>query len=111
MLAMLALARCCLILFLSIIVLSGPVGLCNEPGPPVSLLGAVMGLAAIPKGCFTLARLLHVNCLPLTEFKPFRRLTAAVTVCSAAFLFWLFKFQAAVFLESWFLPFSYGFVF
>ena len=111
MLAMLALARCCLILFFSIVVLSGPVGLCNEPGPPVSLLGAVMGLAAIPKGCFTLARLLHVNCLPVTEFGPFRRLTAAVTVCSAAFLFWLFKFQAAVFLESWFLPFSYGFVF
>ena len=32
------------------------------------------------------------------------------TVCSAAFLFW-FKFQAASFLESWFLPCSYGFVF
>ena len=111
MLAMLALARCCLILFFSIVVLSGPVGLCNEPGPPVSLLGAVMGLAAIPKGCFTLARLLHVNCLPVTEFGPFRRLTAAVTVCSAAFLFWLFKSQAASFIESWFLPFSYGFVF
>ena len=111
MLAMLALARCCLILFFGIVVLSRPVGLCNEPGPPVSLLGAVMGLAAIPKGCFTLARLLHVNCLPVTEFGPFRRLTAAVTVCWAAFLFWLFKFQAAVFLESWFLPFSYGFVF
>ena len=111
MLAMLALARCCLILFFSLVVLSGPVGLCNEPGPPVSLLGAVMGLAAIPKGCFTLARLLHVNCLPVTEFGPFRRLTAAVTVCSAPFLFWLFKFQAAVFLESWFLPFSYNFVF
>ena len=95
MLAMLALARCCLILFFGIVVLSRPVGLCNEPGPPVSLLGAVMGLAAIPKGCFTLARLLHVNCLPLTEFKPFRRLTAAVTVCSAAFLFWLFKFQVS----------------
>ena len=45
------------------------------------------------------------------SFGPFRRLTAAVTVCSAAFLFWLFKLQAAVFLESWFLPFSYGFVF
>ena len=82
MLAMLVLARCCLILFFSIVVLSGPVGLCNEPGPPVSLLGAVMGLAAIPKGCFTLARLLHVNCLPVTEFGSFRRLTAAVTVCS-----------------------------
>ena len=70
-----------------------------------------MGLAAIPKGCFTLARLLHVNCLPVTKFGPFRRLTAAVTVCSGSFLFWLFKFQAASFLESWFLPFSYGFVF
>ena len=34
--------------------LSGPVGLCNEPGPPVSLLGAVMGFAGIPKGCFLL---------------------------------------------------------
>ena len=41
MLAMLALARCCLILFFSLVVLSGPVGLCNDPGPPVSLLGAV----------------------------------------------------------------------
>ena len=64
-----------------------------------------------PKAVFTLARFLHVNCLPVAEFGPFRRLTAAVTVCSAAFLFWLFKFQAAVFLESWFLPFSYNFVF
>ena len=41
-----------------------------------------MGLAAIPKGCFALARLLHVNCLPVTEFGSFRRLTATVTVCS-----------------------------
>ena len=48
MLAMLALACCCLILFFSIFVLSGPVGICNEPGPPVSLLGAVMGFAGIP---------------------------------------------------------------
>ena len=32
-------------------------------------------------------------------------------VCSAAFLFWLFKFKAASFLESWFLRCSYGFVF
>ncbi|CAH3135465.1 unnamed protein product, partial [Porites lobata] len=63
-----------------LVVLSGPVGLCNDPGPPVSLLGAVMGLTAIPKGCFTLARLLHVNFLPVAEFGPFRRLTAAVTM-------------------------------
>ena len=44
MLAMLALAHCCLILFFNIVVLSGPVGLCNELGPPVSLLGAVLPL-------------------------------------------------------------------
>ena len=44
MLTMLALARCCLILFFNIVVLSGPVGLCNELGPPVSLLGAVLPL-------------------------------------------------------------------
>ena len=106
MLGMLALARR-LILFFNIVVLSGPVGLCNELGPPVSLLGPVMGLAAIPKGCFTLARILHVNCLPVTAFGPFRRLTAAVTVCSAAFLFWLYKFQAASFLESWFPSFFF----
>ena len=51
MLAMLALACCRLILFFSIFVLSGQVGLCNEP---VLLLGAVMGSAGIPKGCFPL---------------------------------------------------------
>lgn len=88
MLAMHALARCYLILFFSIVVLSGPVGLCNEPGPPVSLAG----------GCYGAARLLHVNCLPVTEFGPFRWLTAAVTLCSAAFLFCLFIFQQPLFL-------------
>ena len=101
MLAILALTRCCLILFFSTVVFSGAVGLCNEPGPPVSLLGAVMGLAAIPKGCLPLPVYCNVNCLPFNEFGPFRRLAAAVTVCSAA----------ASFLESLFLPFPYGFVF
>ena len=57
---MLALARC-LIVFFRIVVLFGPVGLCNEPGPPVSLLGAVMGLAPIPKGCFTLEKNLSLS--------------------------------------------------
>ena len=28
--------------------------LCTEPGPPVSLLGAVMGFVVIHKGCFPL---------------------------------------------------------
>ena len=54
MLAMHALARCCLILFFNTFVLAGPVGLCTEPGPPVSLLGAVMGFVVIHKGCFPL---------------------------------------------------------
>ena len=49
-----ALARCCLILFVNTFVLAGPNGLCTEPGPPVSLLGAVMGFVVIHKGCFPL---------------------------------------------------------
>ena len=43
--------------------------------------------------------LLHVNCLPVTKFGPFRRLPAAATLCSAGFLFWLFIFQQPLFLR------------
>ena len=40
----------------------------------------------------------NVNCFAVNEFGPLRRLTGALKVCSAAFLFWLFKIQAASFL-------------
>lgn len=79
-------------------VLSGPVGLCNEPGPPVSLAGGCYGTCGYTQRLFSLARLLHVNCLPVTEFGPFRWLTAAVTLCSAAFLCCLFISQQPLFL-------------
>ena len=53
----------------------------------------------------------NVNCFAVNEFGPFRRLTGAVKGCLTASLIWLFKIQAASFFKSWFLPFSYGFVF
>ena len=53
----------------------------------------------------------NVNCFAVNEFGPFRRLTGAVKGCLRASLIWLFKIQAASFFKSWFLPFSYGFVF
>ena len=52
-----------------------------------------------------------LNCLPVTESGPFRRLTAAVTLCSAAFLFWLFIFQQPLFLRwvsAFFLCFCFS---
>ena len=97
MLAMLALARCCLMLFFSINVLSGPVGLCNEPGPPVSFLGAVMGLGAIPKGCLPLP----VYCmLPVYLSLSLGHLGGSLLrlhYVRQHFCFGLFKFQAARF--------------
>ena len=53
----------------------------------------------------------NINCFAVNDFGSFRRVTGAVEVCSGASLFWLFKIQAASFFKSWFLPFSYGFVF
>ena len=53
----------------------------------------------------------NVNCFAVNEFGPLRRLTGALKVCLAAVLCWLFKIQAASFFNSWFLAFSYGFVY
>ena len=60
--------------------------------------GLLWDLQVYPKAVFS-CPFLHVNCLPVTEFGPFRRLIAAVTLCSAAFLFWLFIFQQPLFLR------------
>ena len=131
MLAMLVLARLCLILFIwgSLgIATAGPCSLLfnfifqyycfiwGSLGFAMSLVllfhywGLLWDLRLYPKAILPLSIYCNVNCLPVNESGPFRRLTTAVTVCSAAFLFWLFKYQAASFIESWFLPFSYGFV-
>ena len=66
--------------------LSGPVGLCNEPVLLFHCWGQLWDLRVYLKAVFS-CPLLHVNCLPVTEFGPFRRLNAAVTLCSAAFCF------------------------
>ena len=55
--------------------------------------------------------LLQVNCLPFAEFGPFRRLPAAVTLCLAGFLFWLFIFQQPLVLRwvsAFFLRFCFS---
>ena len=70
-----------------------------------------MGCAAITSGCFLLVRLLHVSCFVVSLFGPFRRLTAAVAVCQATFLFWLVMIKAASFLRAGFCLLLYGFVF
>ena len=67
-----------------------------------------MGLAAITNDCFTLSRVSHVNCFAVNEIGPFSRLTAAVTVCWAAFLFWLFKIQPVSFFSAFFLWFCFS---
>lgn len=63
--------------------------------------GLLWDLRLYPKAILPLPVYCNVNCSPVNEFGPFRRLTAAATVCLAA----------ASFLESWFLPCSYCFVF
>ena len=60
--------------------------------------GLLWDLRVYPNAIFP-CPFLHVNCLPVTEFGPFRRLTAAVTLCSAAFFFWLFISQQPLFLR------------
>ena len=109
---MLVLARCCFILFFSIFALSGAVWALQRDRSSCFITGGSYGTCGYIQGLFYPCPFIaKVNCLPVNKFGPFRRLTSAVTVCLAALLFWLFKIQAASFFESWFLPFSYGFVF